>query len=201
MTVLFLGHSPAFRGLIRCVDEDRNLVLDLRGRKTGAFDHLYAQYSERVWRFLARLSGAGAEDLFQETWFAAARHVHRIREDTQLLPWLFAIARNKHRNSLRGWARQVRSTQELRAQHLDSTVPLDDQVHALREAGRTSAAFARLPEAHREVLLLCVVEGFDTATVARTLACSEAAIRKRLSRARRELARLCGRQDLAGGDP
>jgi RNA polymerase sigma factor (sigma-70 family) len=183
------------------VEHERNLVLALRSRKNGAFDELYAQYSDRVWRFLVRLAGAGSEDLFQETWLAAARHVHRIREDTLLVPWLFTIARNKHRNSLRGWARQARAGRELRAQDSGRVVPLDEQVHTLREAERTSAAFARLPEAHREVLLLCVVEGLDGSAAARALSCSEAAVRKRLSRARRELAELCCRPELAGGDP
>ena len=183
------------------VEEDHSLVLALRGRKPGAFDQLYAMHSDRIWRFLARLAPASAEDLFQETWLAAARHVHRLREDTQLLPWLFTIARNQHRNSLRAFARQSRCRQALRAEDGRAQAPVDDQAHAHQEAARTQAAFARLPAAHREVLLLCVVEGWDTAEVARTLACSEAAVRKRLSRARRELARLCGREEPEGGEP
>jgi RNA polymerase sigma-70 factor, ECF subfamily len=182
------------------VEPDRDLVLALRSRKEGAFDELYARHSGRVWRFLARLAGASAEDLFQETWLAAARHVHRIREDTELLPWLFTIARNKYRNGLRSWVRRTRGQQELRARDLGRTVGLDEQVHALRQTERVSAALRRLPDSHREVLLLCVIEGLDGATVARTLSCSEAAVRKRLSRARRELAELCGQPELAGGD-
>jgi RNA polymerase sigma factor (sigma-70 family) len=189
-----------FGGLIPCVESERDLVLALRSRKPGAFDDLYARYHERIWRFLARLAGTGAEDLFQETWLAAARHVHRIREDTELLPWLFTIARNKHRNGLRAWVRQVRCGQALRAQDSMLRPQPDEEAHARRQAERTQAAFARLPDAHREVLLLCVVEGVPTAEVAHALACSEDAVRTRLSRARRELARLAGRDDLAGGE-
>jgi RNA polymerase sigma-70 factor, ECF subfamily len=188
------------QGLIPCVEDDHELVLALRQQRPGAFDQLYADFSERVWRFLVRLAGAGAEDLFQETWLAVARTCHRIREDTELLPWLFTIARNKHKNGLRCWARRVRVGQELRSLDRSAEVPLDEQVHSMREAERTRMAFARLPEAHREVLLLCLVEGLDTPTVARALACSEAVVRKRLSRARHELARSCGRQP-QGDDP
>jgi RNA polymerase sigma factor (sigma-70 family) len=189
------------RELILRVEEDRALVLALRGRKPGGFAVLYERYGDRIWRFLARLAPASAEDLFQETWLAAARHVHRLREDTQLLPWLYTIARNKHRNSLRAWARQSRCGQELRREDSAAQALVDDQAHARREAERTQAAFARLPAAHREVLLLCVVEGCETAEVARTLACSEDAVRKRLSRARRELLRLCGRKEPEGDEP
>jgi RNA polymerase sigma factor (sigma-70 family) len=198
--MLFSGHTWAGQGLIPRVEDDHELVLALRQQRPDAFDRLYLRFGERVWRFLSRLSGAGAEDLFQETWLAAARHCHRIREDTELLPWLFTIARNKHKNGLRGWARQARLGQELRSIDSRSPPPIDEQVHALREAAQTRAAFANLPEAQREVLLLCLVEGLDTVTVARTLACSEAAVRKRLSRARHELAKLCGRQP-QGGEP
>jgi len=180
------------------VEDDHELVLALRQRRPGAFERVYARYGERVWRFLARLAGTGAEDLFQETWFAAARHCHRVRESTRLLPWLFTIARNKHKNRLRGWARRARAEQELRSIDRSPDVPIDEQAHTLREAGRTAAAFARLPDAYREILLLCLAEGLDTATVARTLGCSEAAVRKRLSRARRELACLCEREPAKG---
>lgn len=183
------------------MEPDRDLVLALRGHKKGAFDELYARHRDRIWRFLARLAGAGAEDLFQETWLAAARNVHRIREDTELLPWLFTIARNKYRNSLRSYVRRTRGRQELCAHDLGHAVQLDEQVHALRQTELVSAAMTRLPDAHREVLLLCMVEGLECSAVARTLSCSEAAVRKRLSRARRELAELCGQPELAGGDP
>lgn len=180
------------------MEDDHELVLALRQRRPGAFDLVYARYSERVWRFLTRLAGTGAEDLFQETWFAAARHCHRLREGTRLLPWLFTIARNKHKNRLRGWARRARAELELQSIERRPDVPTDEQAHALRETERTWAAFARLPEAHREVLLLCLAEGLDTATVAHTLGCSEAVVRKRLSRARHELACLCERQPTKG---
>ncbi|MET0595343.1 MAG: sigma-70 family RNA polymerase sigma factor, partial [Polyangiaceae bacterium] len=79
------------------------LVARLRQGQGGAFDEVYVQYRESVWRFLVRLSGRRdlAEDLFQETWLAAAKNAHRLREDSQLLPWLYTIARNKHRNAIR----------------------------------------------------------------------------------------------------
>lgn len=199
----FFGHTARFGGLIRDVESDRDLVLGLREHKPSAFNQVYAKYGDHVWRFLARLAGAGAEDLFQETWLAAARHAHRLREDTRLLPWLYTIARNKQRNSLRAWARNARCGHELRAQDPARSPPLDDEVHALRQAERVWAAFDGLPTAHREVLCLCAVEGLATADAAHALACSEDAVRKRLSRARRELARLCGRKacgPCAGGE-
>ena len=65
-------------------------------------------------------------------------------------------------------------------------------VDARADAARVAAAFPRLTEAHREVLLLCLVEGLDSETAARVLGLRPEAVRKRLSRARAELARLAG---------
>lgn len=176
---------------MQAVEDDRELVTDLRARKPGAFDRLYHRYHERIWRFLARLAGPGAEDLFQETWLAAARHVHRLRAETTLLPWLFTIARNKHRNASRSWARQRRQS-ALVVDEGQQLVP-DEAAHARREAEQTLAAFTRLPDAYREVLLLCVMEELDVLDIGLVLGCSADAVRKRLSRARQELARLTGR--------
>src|SRR5262249_42478762 len=80
--------------------DDDSLVTALRRREPAAFDELYRRYRDRIWGFLIRLTGdrSDAEDLFQETWLAAAAHAHRLTERSELLPWLFTIARNKHRS-------------------------------------------------------------------------------------------------------
>ena len=85
--------------------EDAALVARLRRREPAAFDDVYALYQPRIFRFLLRLAGSRqlAEDLFQDTWLAAARHTGDLAEDTDLGAWLFTIARNKHR-SHRRWA-------------------------------------------------------------------------------------------------
>jgi RNA polymerase sigma factor (sigma-70 family) len=175
------------------VENDRDLVLALRARRPGAFDRLYLLYHGRIWRYLTRLAGPGAEDLFQETWMAAARNAHLLRDETTLLPWLFTIAHNKYRNSMRAWGRQVRMRSRLAGLPSGSqaTAP-DESVHLQREIAKVHAAFARLPDSHREVLLLCVVEGLDATEAAAVLGCSSEVVRKRLSRARSELARVAG---------
>jgi RNA polymerase sigma factor (sigma-70 family) len=167
---------------------DRDLVLALRRKDPGALDDLYGAYHDRIWRFLARLcrSLPEAEDLYQDTWLAAARHAHRLREDTALLPWLYTIARNKHRNARRAWILDVRRRAGFAA------VPRPDGAPPQLDAERTSAAFARLPDAYREVLVLCVVEGLDAPDAARVIGITPDATRKRLSRARAELAQLLG---------
>jgi RNA polymerase sigma-70 factor, ECF subfamily len=173
------------------MSEERQLVSALRCRQPGAFDEVYRRYAERIWRFLQRLTGGSSatEDLFQETWIAAARNVHRLREDTVLPAWLYTIARNRYRNALRLWESNSRRLAEFRsAPHPGPAAP-DQAADARMRAQRANSAFARLPEAHREVLLLCLVEELDTTQVAGVLGVSRDVVRTRLSRARAELAR------------
>jgi RNA polymerase sigma-70 factor, ECF subfamily len=175
---------------------DTDLVARLRRRQPEAFTLLYGRYREPLWRLLVRLTRnvALAEDLFQDTWLSAARHAHRLAEDTRLLPWLCTIARNKHRNALR-----LRLFDDLRAAGVGAepvaTPPAPDQAAELRARARTvAAAFARLPEAYQEVLVLNAVDGLDSREIGAVLELRPEAVRKRLSRARSELTRLLGRE-------
>jgi RNA polymerase sigma-70 factor (ECF subfamily) len=174
---------------------DSTLVSRLRQGHPGAFDELYRAHRDRLWRFTRQLSGSTerAEEIFQDTWVAAARHLRDLREETVLLPWLFTIARNRHRNAMRA---QVFDEQRRAGAGAEPVVhpPLPDaQADQRRRAERVTAAFAGLPEAHREVLLLCLVEGLATQEVAGILELSPEAVRKRLSRARAELAAVMAR--------
>ena len=169
---------------------DADLVLRLRQQAPGAFDELYLRYREPIWRFLHRLCGRReiAEDLFQDTWLAAARNAHRLREDSQLLPWLYTIARNKHRNAVRFRFLDRRRREGALAEPAPRPAEPDAETETRRYAAKVARALADLPEAYREVLLLILVEGLSTDAVARVLGIREDAVRKRLSRARAELA-------------
>ena len=186
-----MGHNTRPGGLKEGVGTDRELAIALGHADQQAFAEVYRLYHARIWRFLVRLAGsaAEAEDLFQETWLAAARHAQGIRAETALLPWLYTIARNKHRNALR--FRFVDRRRRFGCDPLPGVSP--DEAADLRvRTERTARAFAHLPAAHREVLLLCLVEGLATREVAGVLGIREEAVRKRLSRARQELARRLG---------
>jgi len=186
------GPVVGYQVPLSCGPSDHDLVLLMRRRQPGAFEQVYRRHRDRIWRFLHRLATHGAEDLFQETWLAAARNAHRLREDTQLLPWLYTIARNKHRNALRFQAFDQRRRADAAAEPSAQPTTPDDDAQARARARQLSLAFSRLPEAHREVLLLCLVEGLSCDDAAGVLALRADAVRKRLSRARVELARLMG---------
>ena len=174
------------------METDRDIVLGLRSGSPGAFEELYRRYRDRIWRFLARLAGdtALAEDLFQETWLAAARHAHLLREDTALARWLYTIAHNKLRNAGRFRAMEGRKRAALGACSQDGARAPEDAIAAGLDAARVNAAMAKLPEAFREVITLCACEGLGADDAAAVLDITPEAARKRLSRARAALAAL-----------
>lgn len=177
--------------------EDAELVERLRRREPAAFDAVYARHEPRVFRFLLRLSGRRevAEDLFQETWLKVARHAGDLAPDTDLVAWLFTVARNAYR-SYRRWALLdlTRIAELGREPSLPVPAP-DRDAEARASAAAVSRALQRVSAAHREVLLLAVVEGLETARVAEVLALTPEAVRQRLHRARAELAEKLERED------
>ncbi len=168
---------------------DSDLLARLRQRHPGAFDQLYQRHRAAIWTLLLRLSGRPdfAQDLFQETWLAAARNAHGLREDTHLLAWLCTIARNKYKNALRGFAVDRGRQAAFEALHAGGTISPDTEANDRRRARRVLDAMGRLPEAHREVLTLAAIDGMGAPEIAKVLDVREDAVRKRLSRARAEL--------------
>jgi RNA polymerase sigma-70 factor (ECF subfamily) len=171
---------------------DAELVSRLRQGHPGAFDDLYRRYADRLWRFLRHLSGGRqvAEDLFQDTWVAAARNVRRLRPETDVTAWLYTIARNKHRNALRAFFYEGRRRDAAGAEPMHAPIGPDAQADARRRVRSVAEAFALLAEAHREVLILHAVEGLDAEQMAHVLGVRVEAVRKRLSRARAALVEL-----------
>jgi RNA polymerase sigma-70 factor (ECF subfamily) len=167
------------------------LVRAISQGERGAFDKLYALHHERIWAFLLRLTGRKdeAEDLFQETWLAAAKAASQLQAESRLLPWLFTIARNKHRSARRFLLFDLRKRALQALEPLPEAENAEAHVLGAEEAEALQRAFYALPDASREVLLLSL-EGFDAPHIAGVLGLREDAVRKRLSRARTELREL-----------
>ncbi len=165
------------------------LVRALRSRQRGAFDRLYGLHHDRIWAFLLRLTGRRDEaaDLFQETWLAAARHAEHLEESSRVLPWLYTIARNKHRNARRFLLFDLRKRELSALEPEPERMSADDELEARERAAALQRAFYELPDASREVLLLVTIDGLSSPEAASVLGLKEDAVRKRLSRARAEL--------------
>jgi RNA polymerase sigma-70 factor (ECF subfamily) len=168
------------------------LLARLRAGDDAAFTAIYEGHAALVFRFLLRLCGRRelAEDLFQETWIRFARHARTLRPDTEPRAWLYTVARNLVRSHARWAVVDAASVAALASWwYLEAPVASPHEAAVAADAGRAlERAFARLPLAGREVLVLVAVEGLALDEAARVLGVTSEAARQRLHRARAELA-------------
>ena len=133
-----------------------------------AFDELLTRYSRPAFVFLNRLvSGrTDPEDLLQETFLRVVKHAGEFRTGAPFKPWLFTIARNVAYNALKRQGR--RDVLEVKTDLSDWEPPAreghtpDPSTAAEQdeEKRRLLDALERLPQCHREILILTVFEGF-----------------------------------------
>lgn len=66
------------------------------------FESVVSPYLRGLYAFIRGHAPSDPEDVYQETLLAAWRGFDRLREPDQLKPWLYAIARHKCLDALRG---------------------------------------------------------------------------------------------------
>jgi RNA polymerase sigma-70 factor (ECF subfamily) len=159
----------------------------------ASFGMLFDRHFGAVYRFCERRVGRGlAEDLAGETFLRAfaARGSYDPGQPSAL-PWLFRIALNLVRDTVRASAAEDRAYARLRALAGSGAFGEEDQVAVTAEARADLAALARLlvaePEQDVEALFLHVWDGLSYAGVAAVLGVPVGTVRSRLSRLRRRL--------------
>ncbi len=128
-----------------------------------------------------------SEDIAQEAFLKAWQRLDRLKSATSFLPWLRQITRNLARDHLRAHRNRPLSGEsaEIAIQMAADPSPTPSE-RVLRTEEEVVAAdiISALPEESRETLLLYYREGQSSQHVAMLLGLSDAAVRKRLSRAR-----------------
>src|SRR5262245_22318915 len=121
-----------------------------------------------------------AEDAFQATFLVLARRAAAIRQPDSLAAWLHGIALRVARTMKRdaGKRRQLQ-------QHAAPPVPQGPPDPCLRELQAVlDEELQRLPENHRQPLLLCYFQGLTQEEAARQLGWPRGTLKRRLERGR-----------------
>jgi RNA polymerase sigma-70 factor (ECF subfamily) len=163
---------------------DRALVSALAQGDQAALGALYDRFQRDVYRFVARLSSADADDFVQMTFLEAYRSAPRFRGDAAVKTWLFGIAANLVRNHYRGVQRKQRAHDSL--QVMPRRPPTDPGEAISREQQRQwlARAIETLSPALREAYVLCVIEEVPGKEAAQALGVREASLYRRLTDAR-----------------
>ena len=175
----------------RAID-DAEAVTRARGGDLDAYGVLVARYTLRAHR-AAFLLGAGAEsdDVVQEAFVKAFRHLSRFRVGEPFGPWLLRIVANEARNLTRSRRRREALALRLCTAESEGTAadgPVDEVLAAERRAGLVAAVNA-LPDRERQVLVCRYFLDLSEAETAQVLAWPLGSVKSRTSRA---LSRLRG---------
>jgi RNA polymerase sigma-70 factor (ECF subfamily) len=182
--IFAMGYNDLRRKIIEATDHA--LLLELRRGNTAALHSLYLKYQSRILSYLARLCGSRetAQDLTSETWCRAVAKLHTLPPDSQLLPWLFTIARNLFFSYCRWRSRDGHYLNELgllQAGVGPPPTPWENAVRSEQEA-MLEKALGQLPCHYREAVILVGIEGLSHEQAAQVTGIRADAARQRFSR-------------------
>ena len=148
-------------------------------------ERIVAQYADALYRFaLVMLKNShDAEDAVQDTLLRYMERAPRFDGPGRERAWLFTVAANRCRDTLREARRHPRA--ELDELSVESTDPED--------AGVLDALMG-LPEKYRETMLLHYVEGYGTREIARMIGRTPSAVKMRLKKGRELLEAQLGKE-------
>jgi RNA polymerase sigma-70 factor (ECF subfamily) len=175
----------------------------LRDGDRAEFAHLVEAYSPMIYRLGLKMlnNPQDAEDILQETFIKAYRHIGNFDGRSSVSTWLYRIATNEALMSIRRKRPETISFDVPSVYDTEPQEPLqivdwcclpEDEFLTSEGRARLDEAANRLPASLRVVFILRDIEGLSTRETAEVLEISEMAVKTRLSRARLRL-----REDLS----
>jgi RNA polymerase sigma factor (sigma-70 family) len=157
---------------------DAQLVARCRAGDHEAWRELVDRFSRYVYAIAVqafKLSEQDAEDVFQEVFARAYEHLHKLRDDEAIRPWLAQLTRRLCIDRLRA------GSDELLGDDVD--VPDgDDRIGKLDESLAVHEALATLPENCQEILDRFFARDESYRTIGDALELPSGTIASRISR-------------------
>ena len=151
-------------------------------------DPYIRQYGKRLYGLCLSLcrNTFDADDLYQDTWLKALRHIGRYDPDMDFEPWLTAICVNTYRNLLRRASRSpvvrsLLSTEDVQEAAGQLPAPESPDYSPLY------TAVDSLPEKLRIAVILFYFEDMELKAAAKALGLPPGTVKSRLSSARKKL--------------
>jgi RNA polymerase sigma factor (sigma-70 family) len=167
-------------------DEDSELLRSIAEGGEAEFSAFYRAHLDAVIAFFARRVGDNelAFDLTAETFAAVVVSAGSYHGDAPAAAWLFGIAHNKLRESLRRGSIEDDARRRLA---MEPILLLDADLERVEErvaasGGALERELAGLPEPTRVALLARLVEELEYEEIAARLHCSEQVVRQRVHR-------------------
>jgi RNA polymerase sigma-70 factor (ECF subfamily) len=193
---------------------DAVLVDRIAGGDQSAFETLMRRYNGKLFRIARAIvrDDPDAEDVLQDAYLDAYRHIHDFRGDSHVGTWLTRIVINQALMRMRKERRRSvivpfreRRTDEAEGAEVNVADPTSESpaTRVLRGEIRRilEHRIDELPLSFRTVFIMREVEDMSVPETAECLGISPATVRSRLFRARALLRESLAREmDIAGGD-
>ena len=171
---------------------DADLVSRTLAGDRDAFTVIVSRYQTLICSLAYSATGSlgHSEDLAQETFITAWKHLGHLREPGKLRAWLCGLARNRINNYLRREGRKpMASAEPIEAvgECAAPEPPPAEIAMSQEEQALLWRMLERIPQIYREPLILFYREQQSVETVAAALELSEDAVKQRLSRGRKLL--------------
>src|SRR5262245_46205053 len=166
------------------VDDDE-AIARVKAGQPDAFQHLVDRHKERVYRSVRDFifDRHEAEDVAQEAFVRAFKHLGLFEDGKPFLPWILTISRNLAINHAKRRRMTLLPTGEEVSPSLKQDGP--GRMSEVRElASRIESAAARLPERYRLAFDLFYREERAVKEIADTLGVPEGTVKSDLFRAR-----------------
>jgi len=174
-------------------DDDLLLVERVLAGDRRAFEPLVRRHERRVFRVALAVAGntADAEEVMQDTFLKAFRHLDQFRKEARFSTWLTRIAVNEALGTRRArkthlpLADAQTAEEHVMPKRYEPWKDNPEELYSRQEIQRTvEDAIQSLPEIYREAFVLRDVEGLSGEEAAEVLGTTIPAVKSRLLRAR-----------------
>lgn len=170
-------------------ESDECLVKRVLDGALDVFAVLMRRHNQRLYRVVRGITGndATAEDVLQQAYVSAYRHLHQFEGRSRFGTWLTKIAVREAVRVRRREAAAYVHDREVWAQVIAFPSSTEDRMSAREWARLLERTIDEIPESYRSVLVLRSVDQLSTEETAEILGLSPENVRVRLHRARKLL--------------
>lgn len=179
---------------MEALPDDRLAALARKG-DGDAFTELARRYQERIFQsvFWMTKNRQDADDLCQDAFLHAYRHIKSFKQKSSFYTWVYRIAVNLTLNFLK---RKMREKKRSQVPVEDCAAGYGGEVHSLSPEKSSlkkelrenlNQAIDALPDAYRMSFVLVVIQGMSHSQASDVMGCSENTVSWRMFRARKML--------------
>ncbi|MEN6299902.1 MAG: RNA polymerase sigma factor [Anaerolineaceae bacterium] len=158
-----------------------------------AFTHIVEAYQKPVYNLCYRMlnNAEDAEDAAQETFLRAYRSINQFDHSRQFSTWLLSIAAHYCIDQIRKNRMTIISLEDQPNQEIPDKLPGPESTLSKREEqDRMRLLLEKLNPTDRAAVIMYYWYNYSYDEIAQSLSLSESAVKSRLHRARKEMARL-----------